>query len=306
MRAELKKNGPEKDSTLSVQGKKKRKIKLICYFLILPAMIFLGCFTFYPFGKAIYLSFFVTDTLGNPGTFVGLKNFQRVFKSDGFKSSIVATFRFALLVGVGTFFLSMFFAYFSLENRKGSKVYQTMFALPIALSSVPISAIAIYILGRNGLLNAMLGTEISWLSTESTALYACAAVTIWASVGSSYIFLLVGFRNVDDSLLESAIIDGAGYFRRFIKIYIPIASPQIYFVVFLNIIHSFKSFAIVKLLVGAGPNDTTNVLIYATYSNAFLRGRYETACVYALVLCTVIFVFSRLQKFFEKRAVHYQ
>lgn len=306
MRAETKLSRRQEKSPLSASGKKKRKVKLISYFLILPAMVFLGCFTFYPFLKAIYLSFFVTDTLGNPGTFVGLKNFARVFTSDGFKASIAATFKFALIVGVGTFALSMFFAYFSLENRKGSKVYQTMFALPIALSSVPISAIAIYILGRNGLLNAMLGTNVAWLSTESTALYACAAVTIWASVGSSYIFLLVGFRNVDDSLLESAIIDGAGYFRRFIKIYIPIASPQIYFVVFLNIIHSFKSFAIVKLLVGAGPNDSTNVLIYATYSNAFLRGRYETACVYALVLCAVIFVFSRLQKFFEKRAVHYQ
>ena len=293
-------------SPLSSTGKKKRKVKLIGYFLILPAMIFLGCFTFYPFVKAIYLSFFVTDNLGNPGTFVGLKNYLRVFSSDGFKASLKATFRFALIVGVGTFSLSMFFAYFSLENRKGSKVYQTMFALPIALSSVPISAIAIYILGRNGLLNAWFGTSVAWLSTESTALYACAAVTIWASVGSSYIFLLVGFRNVDDSLLESAIIDGAGYFRRFLKIYVPIASPQIYFVVFLNIIHSFKSFAIVKLLVGAGPNDSTNVLIFATYSNAFLRGRFETACVYALVLCAVIFVFSRLQRIFEKRAVHYQ
>ena len=293
-------------SPLSSAGKKKRKVKLIGYFLILPAMIFLGCFTFYPFVKAIYLSFFVTDNLGNPGTFVGLKNYLRVFSSDGFKASLKATFRFALIVGIGTFSLSMFFAYFSLENRKGSKVYQTMFALPIALSSVPISAIAIYILGRNGLLNAWFGTNVAWLSTESTALYACAAVTIWASVGSSYIFLLVGFRNVDDSLLESAIIDGAGYFRRFLKIYVPIASPQIYFVVFLNIIHSFKSFAIVKLLVGAGPNDSTNVLIFATYSNAFLRGRFETACVYALVLCAVIFVFSRLQRIFEKRAVHYQ
>ncbi len=306
MSAQVKLNSAEPEAAMTVREKKRRKTKKIVYLLILPAMVFLCCFTFYPFIKAIYLSFFVTDTVGNPGTFVGLKNYIRIFTSDGFLASLAATFKFAGIVGVGTFFLSMFFAYFSLENRKGGKVYQTMFALPIALSSVPISAIAIYILGRNGLLNELLGTDVAWLSTESTALFACAAVTIWASVGSSYIFLLVGFRNVDESLLESAIIDGAGYFKRFIKVYVPIASPQIYFVVFLNIIHSFKSFAIVKLLVGAGPNDSTNVLIYAIYSNAFLRGRFETACVYAMVLCLMIFLFSRLQKFFEKRAVHYQ
>ena len=132
--------------------------------------------------------------------------------------TLAATGKFAGIVGVGTFCLSMFFAYLSVDNSKGSKVYQTMFALPIALSSVPISAIALYILGRNGLLNEILGTEKAWLSTESTALFAVAAVTIWAGVGSSYIFLLVGFRNVDESLVESSIIDGAGYFRRFIKI----------------------------------------------------------------------------------------
>lgn len=294
------------ETPLATRTKKKRKVKLIVYFLIFPAMFFLCCFTFYPFLKAVYLSFFVTNPLGHAGKFVGLKNFTRILTSDSFLKSMGATLKFAGLVGGGTFCLSMFFAFFSLDNAKGSKVYQTMFALPIALSSVPISAIAIYILGRNGLINSIFGTTTAWLSTESTALFAVAAVTIWAGVGSSYIFLLVGFRNVDETLVESSVIDGAGYIRRFFKIYVPIASPQIFFVVFLNILHSFKSFALIKLLVGAGPNDSTNVLVYALYSNAFLRGRFETACVYALVLCLMIFLVTRIQFIFEKRTVHYQ
>ena len=161
----------ELEVVMAARQKRRKRTKKLVYFLILPAMVFLSFFTFYPFIKAIYLSFFVTDPLGNPGTYVGLKNYIRIFTSDGFLASLKATFKFAGIVGVGTFFLSMFFAYFSLENRKGSKVYQTMFALPIALSSVPISAMAIYILGKNGLLNELLGTEVAWLSTEATALF---------------------------------------------------------------------------------------------------------------------------------------
>ncbi|MBQ9393212.1 MAG: sugar ABC transporter permease [Oscillospiraceae bacterium] len=300
------KQGNQPPAPALAAGQKKNRIKPVVYLLVLPAMVFLGFFTFYPFLKAIYLSLFVTNPLGQAGAFVGLRNYQRVLTSPDFLRTLAATGKFAGIVGVGTFCLSMFFAYLSVDNSKGSKVYQTMFALPIALSSVPISAIALYILGRNGLLNEILGTEKAWLSTESTALFAVAAVTIWAGVGSSYIFLLVGFRNVDESLVESSIIDGAGYFRRFIKIYVPIASPQIFFVVFLNILHSMKAFALIKLLTGNGPNDSTNVMIYALYSNAFLRGRFETACVYAMVLCLLIFLITRLQFIFEKRAVHYQ
>ncbi|MBQ7248074.1 MAG: sugar ABC transporter permease [Lachnospiraceae bacterium] len=283
---------------------KKKKVNYIVYLLVLPAMIFLSAFTFYPFLKAIYLSFFATNNMGQPGKFVGFQYYSKIFASPEFRDTIATTFTFALLVGVGTFCLAMFFAFLSLKNEKGAKAYQTMFALPMALSSVPISAIALYILGRNGLLNELLGTENAWLSSADTALYAVAAVTIWAGVGSSYIFLLVGFRNVDESLVESSIIDGAGYVRRFFKIYVPIASPQIFFVVFLTILHSFKSFAIIKLLTG-GENGT-NVLVYALYNDAFKRGRFSYACIYALVLSLLIFLVTRLQFIFEKRAVHYQ
>jgi sn-glycerol 3-phosphate transport system permease protein len=246
------------------------------------------------------------DTLGNPGAFVGLRNFIRILNSDSFKRSVIATAKYAGMVGVGTFSLGMFLSFLCVNKSRGSKIYQTMFALPIALASAPIAALAIYILGRNGLLNGILGTSMAWLSQRSTALTCLAFVASWANVGSTFIFLLVGFRNVSDDLIESATIDGAGYFRRFINIYIPIASPQIFFVIFLNIITSFKSFALIKILVGSGPSESTNVLIYAIYSNAFYRGRFETACVYSLVLCLVIFVVTRIQLLFEKRMVHYQ
>lgn len=280
--------------------------KFLPYLLLIPTFLFLILFTFYPFVRSIYLSFFVTDPMGNPGAFVGLKNYVRILTSRSFLNSLTVTLKYAAMVGGGTFFCAMFFAFLCTEKVPGSRIYQTMFAIPIALASAPVAAITLYILGRNGILNSILGTSTAWLSTKETALTCLAICSCWCSIGTSFIFLLVGFRNVPSDLVESATLDGAGYLTKFIKIYLPIASPQVFFVVFLNIINSFKSFALIKLLVGSGPGESTNVLVYAIYSNAFSRGRFEAACVYSLVLCALIFVLTRIQLFCEKRLVHYQ
>lgn len=274
--------------------------------LLLPAMTGFIVFVLFPFVKNIYLTFFVTDNLGNPGAYVGWKNYQRVLNDKAFWNSVKVTFRFAALVGVGTFILSMFLAIISIDMGKGHKVYQTMFALPMAIASVPVSSIAIYIFSQYGLLNYLLGTNINWLSDKNTAIYAAAAVTIWSGAGTSFLYLLVGFRNVPDELVEAATLDGAGFFQKIFKIYIPIASPQIFFVMFLNILGSFKAFGYIQQLVGKGPNNSTNVLVYNVYTYAFRRGRFETACVYAIILALIIFVVTRIQLLFEKRMVHYQ
>lgn len=274
--------------------------------LLLPAMTGFIVFVLYPFVKNIYLTFFVTDNLGNPGAYVGWKNYIRVLNDKAFWNSVKVTFKFAALVGVGTFFLSMFMAIISIDMGKGHKIYQTMFALPMAIASVPVSSIAMYILSQYGLLNYLLKTNINWLSDKNTAIYAAAAVTIWSGAGTSFLYLLVGFRNVPDDLVEAATLDGAGFFQKIFRIYIPMASPQIFFVMFLNILGSFKAFGYIQQLVGKGPNNTTNVLVYNVYTYAFRRGRFETACVYAVILALIIFVVTRIQLMFEKRMVHYQ
>ena len=285
---------------------KKRKVKALPYLLLIPNMVLLGLFTFYPFIRGIILSFCVTTPQGEIGSFVGTRMWNKVLTSTSFLNSLKVTFRFALMVGPGTVVLSMIFAALCIEKRPGSRSYQTMFSLPVALASVPVCAIGLVIFRADGFLNAIIGGNQAWLSAKETALSTCAIITVWNQVGMSFIFLLVGFRNVPDSLVECSKLDGANYFQRFFHVYVPIASPQIFYVVFLNIISSFKAFGAISVLTQGGPSEATNILIYALYSNAFNRGRFETACVYAVVLCTVIFLVSRIQFILEKRMVHYQ
>ena len=280
--------------------------RLTPYLLLLPSLLLFAMFTFWPFLKTIILSFSYTDKKGNFVKWAGIGNYLRVATSSTFAKTMTNTLVFALLVGASTLLVAILLALLSASREKGSRLYEVMYSLPMAVASAPAASIFIFLMRKDGgLVNQILGTDISWLHDPKWALVAVAFVTIWLSIGSSYIFLLVGFRNVPEDLLESARLDGAGPVRRAFSVLIPVASPQIFFVVFLNISNSFKAFAQIKLLTEGGPNNATNTLIYSMYKNAMLNGRYETACVQAVMLFLIIFVVTRVQNALEERTVFY-
>lgn len=284
----------------------KGRNRLFPYLLLTPCMALLTMFAFVPFVRSIYLSFTLTDVYGKPKKFVGWFNYARLLVKEEFHNCLEITFIFAVIMGTGTFVTAMIFALLSSEDRKGSKIYQIMYSLPMSIASVPASSMFIFLLSRNGIINKLLGTQIEFFSEPKYALLAVAAVSIWSYSGSSYLYLLVGFRNVSKELQESALLDGAGFWQRVFNVLIPIASPQIFYVIFLNIVTSFKAFAFFKLLVGGGIGGATDVLIYEIYQQAFRHSRFETACVYAVILFLVIFITTRIQFLVEKKVVHYQ
>ena len=294
-------------NTIYVNPGKKKRISILPYILILPAMALFMIFNFYPFLKAILLSFSMTNKQGEVTQWVGLANWVRVLTKDSFWDVIWITLKMAGINLVFTFAIALIFALLATKKVRFSKWYQTMYALPMAIASSPAAAIFLFIFRqKNGLLNNLLGTSISWTTKLPYAFWAVCSMTIWMHVGISFIFLLVGFRNVPEEVLESAWLDGAGPLARIRHILIPMASPQLFFVLFLNISSSFRSFAQIRLLTGGGPANGTKNLIYYIYKNAMINGRFETACVQAVVLFILIFSITQIQFALEKRIVHYQ
>ena len=284
-----------------------KRSPILPYILILPAMALFMIFNFYPFLKAILLSFSMTNKQGEVTQWVGLANWVRVLTKDSFWDVIWITLKMAGINLVFTFAIALLFALLATKKVRFSKWYQTMYALPMAIASSPAAAIFLFIFRqKNGLLNNLLGTSISWTTKLPYAFWAVCSMTIWMHVGISFIFLLVGFRNVPEEVLESAWLDGAGPLARIRHILIPMASPQLFFVLFLNISSSFRSFAQIRLLTGGGPANGTKNLIYYIYENAMINGRFETACVQAVVLFILIFSITQIQFALEKRMVHYQ
>lgn len=285
----------------------KEKGFWVAYLLLIPSFVLFAMFSYYPFVKTILNSFSVTSSTGEFIRWTGLTNWERVFTDKAFLTTLKNTFVFAVENFVLTFFPAMFLALLSAnKNEKGAKLYQTLYAMPMAIAATTVAAIWLFILRTdNGLLNNVLGTEIAWLRDKKWALFAVAIVTAWGHISGRYIYLMVGFRNVSQDLIEAAKIDGAGWWTRTVKIMIPMASPQIFFVLFTSIIASFKTFTQIRLLTGGGPAGSTTTLMYALYTK-YNAGQIAISSCYALILFLVIFAATRIQFLFEKKMVTYQ
>lgn len=286
--------------------RKREKGFWIAYLLLIPSFILFAMFSYYPFAKTILNSFSVTTATGDFIRWAGLTNWKRVLSDKAFMTTFKNTFVFAVENFVLTFFPAMFLALLSTKKEKGAKWYQTLYAMPMAIAATTVAAIWLFIYRQeNGLLNTVLGTEVAWLRNKDTALMALAVVTSWGHISGRYIYLMVGFRNVPTDLIEAAKIDGAGWWTRTRKIMIPIASPQIFFVLFTSIIASFKTFTQIRLLTSGGPAGSTTTLMYSVYTK-YYAGQIASSSCYALVLFLVIFVATRIQFRFEKKMVTYQ
>lgn len=286
---------------------KKKKVPIMPYILVGLPMIPVLMFSFYPFLKTIISTFSVTTEYGQFIEFIGLKNWIRMFTNREFGEMIIRTLKFGGMCLVFSFTVAMIFALLTANKGKGSRLHQTLFALPMIIASAPIAAIWKFVFRQNGgVLNSLLGTNVGWLTDTGIVLVVVAVVSSWGHIASNYLYLLVGFRNVSDDLIEAAKIDGAGWWARTVKIMIPMASPQIFYVLFLNIIWAFKVFSQIKLLTGGGPANATNTLIVSIYNRGVVNGQFEYACCEAITLFVFIFVATRIQFAAEKKLVHYQ
>ena len=284
----------------------KKKFRVTPYCLILPVIIASCVFSFYPLIKTVISSLFFTNEYGEWTGWAGTFFWKRMFTNEDFYTMLGITLRFAAANFVGTIVLAMFMALMSYRKTKRSRMIQMLFAMPVAIASAISAVIFKSFFSTNGILNSWLGTDIAWLMDTDKTFWVVTAVTVWCHLAGSYIYLMAGFRNVSRDLLEAASIDGAGYWTRSFKILIPMASPQIFFVIFTSLITALKTFTQIKLLSNGGPAGQTTTLMYDIYMRATQHGEYEYACCLALVMFVVIFVITRVQFAVEDKVVVYE
>jgi sn-glycerol 3-phosphate transport system permease protein len=145
----------------------------------------------------------------------------------------------------------------------------------------------------------------SWLADPSWALPAVSIATIWKATGFNVIFLLAALTGVPKELQEAALVDGAGAFRRFWNITLPMISPTLFFITVVSVIHTFEGFGQIHILTQGGPADATNVLVYNLYRDAFQNFRTGYASAQAIVLFVIILIATLIQFSVGRRRVHY-
>ena len=155
-----------------------------------------------------------------------------------------------------------------------------------------------------GFLSQVLNIHISWLYDSRFAMPALIFVSVWKLIGYNMVIFLSSLSSISQSLFEAARIDGANKLQTFTNITIPLLSPTIFFVVIITAISSFQVFDLIYLMTQGGPFDSTNVLVYDIYKNAFEYFKVGRASAIAYVLFAVILVLTLVQWSLRKRLVY--
>ena len=276
------------------------------YLFLLPAIVLFTLFMYYPFFKTMYLSMGLTNARGRFVEFVGFQNYIDILTSEEFINSLMITFKFVLYTTIPSLLIGFILALLANNRVRFGKVSNVMFSIPMAISSASAAVIwTIMFHPTIGLFNNILKTNIGWLVDPNWALFSVSFVTVWMNIGVNFIFLYAGLKNIPRELIESASIDGAGYFRKLFTIIMPMISPTLFFVVFMDIMNSFQSFGQVKIMTAGGPGTSTNLLVYSIYKDAFFNGRFDMASAQSIILFIIMFAIALVQFKFEKKGVHY-
>lgn len=271
---------------------------------LLPALLGTLIFIIIPVLCSFGLSFVKWDLL-NPITFVGLENYKNLFNDKVFYQTLVNTIVFAISTSTFGVIIPLILASVLNSKIRGSEFFKTAYFLPFITPMIVIGIVWGWIFDPNiGLLNKLLHLHINWLYDVKFAMPALIAVSVWKLIGYNMIIFLSTLSSISQSLFEAAKIDGANSLQTFRHVTVPMLSPTIFFVVIITTISSFQVFDLIYLMTQGGPFNSTNVLVYSIYQNAFEYFNVGEASAIAYVLFAIILVLTLLQWKFRKKIVY--
>ena len=286
--------------------KKKKKLRITPNFYLVPSLLIFAIFLFYPFVKTVYLSLFMTNKMGQAKLFVGLQNYVDLLTSESFRNSLKVTLIFVVIVVFGGMLLGLIAAVLCNKAFPGIRVFSTAYALPMAIASSSAAKIfQIMIHPAVGIVNKLLGLDINCLNDPHTALYCVAILTAWLNSGINFLYFSAGLGNIVVTNYVRASVDGASGVQQFFSLTLPGLSPVMFYTVVVNIIEAFQSFGQIKILTEGGPNESTNVIVYSIYRDAFFNYKFGSASAQSVILFVIIMLVTLVMFRIEKKGVNY-
>ena len=276
-----------------------------------PSLILFASFVFIPLGRTIYLSLYNTRSTGQPTTFAGLDNYLDLLTSESFRTGIVATVLFTLYTVPLGILVGLVLAVLLQQPLRGIGVFRMLSSSTIAVSAAVGSLIWLLLFNPSlGLLNHVISfvgiAGPQWLIQPQTAILAIAITTIWLTLGTNVIVLLAGLQGVPQEIYEAARMDGARGLRMFTRITVPMVSPSLFFLLVVDTIAVLQTFTQIHVMTRGGPVDTTRVLVYSIYLDAFQNFQFGFASAQAVVLFVLVLGLTIVQFGVVERRVHYQ
>jgi len=276
---------------------------------ISPWLIGLLAFTAYPVLASLYYSFTLYDII-NPAQFIGLQNYIFMFTQDPTFPITVFNTMYLVIIGVPCGLVVSFLLANLLNNSvKGRPFFRTIFFLPSIVPVIATAMVWLWIYNPNyGIINATLAAiglqVVPWLSSPDLAKFSIIIIGVWGQ-GAAIVIFLAALQDVPRELYDAAKVDGAGAFRRFKDVTIPLCTPSVLFVLITGLIGAFQEFSLAWILTRGGPMQSTTFYAVYLYQSAFQFFKMGYASALAWVLFLIIVTFTAITFRTSARWVYY-
>lgn len=287
-----------------------RREERVFYLFILPWLIGLVAFSAGPILGILGLSFTNWTVMFKDLRFIGFENYIELFSDSTFWISVGNTFYIAAgRVFVGTIF-ALFLAILLNQKVPGIPFFRAVFYLPSVTAGVAVALVWIWIFNPQlGIINYTLklfGIKGPlWIHSSQWVKPSLILMSVF-TVGPNMIILLAGLQGIPKELYEAAEIDGAGTWQKFASITLPMLSPVLFFVIVISVVSSFQTFTEIRVMTQGGPGESSNVLIWYLWENAFVFLKLGVAAAVAWIMFVILMGLTGLQFRVGRRWVYYE
>jgi len=278
------------------------------YLAISPWFLGFLVLNVFPIIATVYFSLTQWNIVEQP-TFVGLHNYQRMFFADPlFKKAIQATLKYVAFSLPLKLIFGLALSLLLNQKLKGMNFFRTIFYIPAVISGVAVSLMWIWLLQPDyGLVNsffALFGIQgPKWFWDPHWSVFSIALMSVW-TVGGSAIIYLAGLQNISEQLYEAAAIDGAGRWKSFWKITIPLLTPTLFFQLLMELIESFKIFTQAYVITQGGPLKSTYFLMLYIYEESFKNFNMGYASALTIFLTVTVLILTIILNYTSRKWVY--
>jgi putative chitobiose transport system permease protein len=268
------------------------------WLFLLPALVLLAVFVFYPIGAVVYYSLTDYDIV-RPPVFVGADNFVALLDDETFRLALVHSLVYLLVTPI-LIALSIGLAIVVNRKLRGIHIYRALYFVPAVSGSIAIGLAWRWLFDRSGFINSILlswgviDEPVQWLATPALVLPIAMLLTIWAGIGYYSVIFLAGLQNVPEELYDAARIDGCNDLQKHWYVSIPALRPQIVFVGVISSLAALKVFDEIYVLTNrtGGILDSGVTMVFYLWEQAFERSNAGYASAIAIVLLVITLGFS--------------
>ncbi|MYC69805.1 MAG: sugar ABC transporter permease [Gemmatimonadetes bacterium] len=288
------------------------------YLFISPWILGMVLFALGPILASFGLAFTRWNLFTEP-EYVGWANFQKLAHDPLFYKSVFNTIYYTVFAVPLGLVLALGLAMLVNHRLRGVNFFRTAFFLPNVVAGIAMLLLWKWLFDPNfGLINLFLDWtglmamlewigigRPQWISSRAGAMPGLVFMSIWGLGGSMMIFL-AGLQNIPRELIEAAELDGAGPWKRFRYVTVPLLTPTIFFLMMVGVIGSLQVFNQAYVMTQGGPAHATLFYVLYLFQTAFERFQMGYACAMALVLFIITLIVSLIQLAMGKKWVHYQ